>query len=120
MALSLSSRTQSGSAVTLLGRDSAPCGSEPTSARVQLAGAGLQGAAARAPETGARDQRAATTGILIAIGPSAWTDLDDGSSWASLGDKVSYAMHAGVSMVGQDNENYVLINDNDILARLLF
>jgi chaperonin GroES len=67
-----------------------------------------------------KEQQAATIGTLVAIGPSAWTDLDDGSPWAMVGDKISYAKYAGVNMTGQDDESYVLINDNDVLARLLF
>lgn len=66
------------------------------------------------------EQAAATTGTVVAIGPSAWADLDDGHAWAEVGDKVSYARYAGVEMVGSDGQSYTLINDNDILARLLF
>jgi len=73
------------------------------------------------PET-TRDseQRAATSGIVIAIGPSAWLDLDNGTAWAEIGDHINYAKYSGVEMVGQDKKNYVLINDNDILAVLKF
>lgn len=71
-------------------------------------------------ETRDKEQNAATVGTLVAVGFGAWTDLDDGKPWAEVGDKVSYARYAGVSMVGQDKETYVLINDNDVLARLLF
>ncbi|MDA3806492.1 MAG: co-chaperone GroES [Thiomicrorhabdus sp.] len=67
-----------------------------------------------------KDQQAATEGMLIAVGSSAWADLDDGKAWAKVGDKISYSRYAGVSMEGQDGEQYVLINDNDVLARLLF
>ena len=67
-----------------------------------------------------KEQMAATVGTLIAVGSSAWADIDDGSPWAAVGDKVSYARYAGVSMTGQDKETYVLINDNDVLAKLLF
>jgi len=67
-----------------------------------------------------KEQLAATVGRLIAVGPGAWTDLDDGQPWAIVGDKVSYARHAGVAMTGQDGQDYVLINDNDVLAKLLF
>lgn len=67
-----------------------------------------------------KEQQAATIGTLIAVGPTAWKDIDDGSAWAEVGDKISYARYAGVSMTGKDNESYVLINDNDVLARLLF
>lgn len=66
------------------------------------------------------EQRAATTGTVIAIGPGAWLDLDDGQPWAEVGDHVSYARYAGVEMVGKDEESYTLINDNDILAVLQF
>jgi len=71
-------------------------------------------------ETRDKEQQAATIGTLVAIGPGAWADIDDGFAWADIGDKVSYAKYAGVSMKGQDGEFYVLINDNDILAKLLF
>jgi chaperonin GroES len=67
-----------------------------------------------------KEQQAATIGTLVAVGPTAWKDIDDGSAWAAVGDKISYARYAGVSMTGQDGESYVLINDNDVLARLLF
>lgn len=66
------------------------------------------------------EQAAATIGTIVAIGPAAWKDLDDGTPWCKLGDKVSYAKYAGVSMKGADNESYVLINDNDILSVLDF
>lgn len=71
-------------------------------------------------ETRDKEQRESTVGILIAVGAGAWVDLDDGSPWAEVGDKVSYPRHAGVSMTGRDGESYVLINDNDVLAKLLF
>ena len=73
------------------------------------------------PETSReKEQLAATIGLLVAVGPSAWKDLDDGTPWANVGDKISYSRYAGVSMTGQDEEVYVLINDNDVLAKLLF
>jgi chaperonin GroES len=66
------------------------------------------------------EQRAATMGTVIAIGPGAWLDLDEGQPWAEVGDHVSYARYAGVEMQGKDEKSYVLINDNDILAVLQF
>ena len=67
-----------------------------------------------------KEQAAATSGVLIAVGDSAWADLDDGSPWAIVGDRVTYGRYAGVTLTGKDGVNYVLLNDNDILARLLF
>jgi len=71
-------------------------------------------------ETRDKEQQAATVGTLVAVGPGAWKDLDDGEPWAAVSDKVSYARYAGVSMKGKDGQDYVLINDNDVLAKLLF
>ncbi len=72
------------------------------------------------PDTVAdKEQAAATSGRIIAIGPSAWADIDNGMPWAKLGDRVSYPRYAGVTMTGNDEINYVLINDNDILAKLV-
>jgi chaperonin GroES len=67
-----------------------------------------------------KEQQAATVGILVAVGSGAWLDLDDGKPWAAVGDRISYSRYAGVVMDGKDSKQYVLINDNDVLARLLF
>lgn len=65
-----------------------------------------------------KEQAAATTGVLIDVGPSAWKDLDNGEPWAKIGDRVSYGRYAGVVLTGKDLVNYTLLNDNDILALL--
>jgi chaperonin GroES len=67
-----------------------------------------------------KEQAAATSGTIIAVGASAWKDLDDGQPWAYEGDRVTYGRYAGVTLTGKDGIDYVLLNDNDILARLLF
>ena len=66
------------------------------------------------------EQAAATSGVIIAVGSSAWKDLDDGQPWAIVSDRVTYGRYAGVTLTGKDGVDYVLLNDNDILARLLF
>jgi len=71
-------------------------------------------------ETLTKEQQAATEGRLVAVGSSAWRDLDDGQPWAYAGDNISYSRYAGVEMTGADGEQYMLINDVDVLARLLF
>jgi chaperonin GroES len=67
-----------------------------------------------------KEQAAATSGTVIAIGFSAWKDIDDGTPWAIVGDHINYAKYAGVVMKGKDGKFYTLINDNDILAVLAF
>jgi len=71
-------------------------------------------------ETLDKEQRESTVGVLVAAGSGAWIDLDDGNPWATVGDRILYPRHSGVSIIGQDKQSYVLINDNDVLAKLLF
>lgn len=69
-----------------------------------------------APQSREQEQRAATKGILVDIGPSAWAEFADGEPWAKVGDYVSFAKYAGIEMKGNDGKKYVLLNDQDILA----
>lgn len=71
-------------------------------------------------DTRDKEQQAATSGTLIAVGSGAWKDLDDGSPWADIGDHVTYGRYAGVVLTGADGNDYTLLNDNDLLAKLLF
>lgn len=71
-------------------------------------------------DTREREQTGTTVGVVIAIGLDAWTDLNPTEPWAKVGDKVNYAKHAGYGMVGKDGQDYVMMNDVDILAKLLF
>ena len=57
-----------------------------------------------------KEQAAATSGIVVSIGSSAWKDLDDGSPWAKVGDRVSYSRYAGVVMKGNDSIDYVFVS----------
>jgi len=40
-----------------------------------------------------REQFAQVFGTIVDIGPSAWKDFCDGSPWAAIGDKVSFAKY---------------------------
>lgn len=71
-----------------------------------------------APQSREQEQRAATKGVLIAIGPTAWQEFAEGEAWAKIGDYVSFAKFAGIEMDGADGEKYMLLNDADALAVL--
>lgn len=71
-----------------------------------------------AQETRQQEQRAATQGVIINIGPTAWVDFGDGEPWAKEGDYVSFAKFAGIEIVGKNGQRYILLNDQDILAVL--
>jgi len=71
-----------------------------------------------APQSRDDEQRAATTGTLIAVGLSSWVEFANGEAWAAAGDHVSFAKYAGIEIDGIDQKKYTLLNDQDILAVL--
>ena len=73
------------------------------------------------PETKrSQDQHAATTGILVAMSPVAFTyeHWPEGSRVPQLGDHVVFGKYLGSEIEGKDKQSYRLINDKDILAIL--
>ena len=61
------------------------------------------------------ERAAQTNGTLVQVGKDAWEDYN--SPWAEVGDRVSYIKHAGKWINDPDTgEEYVLLNDIDILA----
>ena len=83
-------------------------------------------------------QDAQSTGVLIAVGPDAWQHttkktyrLIDGTMrlvglektgysepFADVGDRVAFAKFGGLKVVGEDGNEYRLLNDEDITARI--
>lgn len=63
-------------------------------------------------------KNATTIGTVVAIGMNAWKAFDDGSPWAKVGDRVSYAKYGGKSIKDASGEEFVVLNDEDILAIL--
>lgn len=60
----------------------------------------------------------AIRGVIIEVGPTAWQEFAEGKPWAKAGDRVICQMRYGIELKGQDGEDYVLFNDEDILAIL--
>lgn len=63
-------------------------------------------------------KNATTSGTLVAIGMNAWKGFDSGAPWASVGDRVSYAKYGGRVIKDKSGEEFVILNDEDILAIL--
>lgn len=55
------------------------------------------------------------TGVLVAIGPTAWNDSSYNEAWAKVGDKVMFARHSGFT-VKVAGELMRIMNDEDITA----
>lgn len=61
------------------------------------------------------EEAALDQGTVVAVGDLAWYDWGDGQPWASIGDKVLWARHAGKT-VEIDGEKHLILNDEDVVA----
>ncbi len=70
-----------------------------------------------AKDSNTRYQESVDVGIVLLVGPTAWKDFGD-MPWASAGDKVYFAKHAGKKVEDPQNKDkhYVILNDEDIVA----
>jgi len=69
-----------------------------------------------------REEKAATsTGVVVDYGEAAWLDpVMGGEPWVARGDRVVFARYAGKFVTDpEDNEEYVVINDDAIQARIV-
>jgi len=69
-----------------------------------------------------REEKAATsTGIVMDFGEAAWLDpIMGGEPWVDVGDRVVFARYAGKYVTDPDDgEEYVVINDDAIQARVV-
>lgn len=83
-----------------------------------------KGVIVRIEKTKDADERAATTGTILAIGNLAWADFPDNDKWAKVGDVVIFKAHTGMRVKNneddekkEDGEKYLLLmRDVDIAA----
>ena len=64
-----------------------------------------------------REQKGAGLGYVIAIGPGAWSDCDEGP-WCAVGDKIAFQRYEGVvpPIEGLDSGKFRIIADNKVLG----
>lgn len=86
-----------------------------------------------------RYKQSQASGTLVAVGPDAFSHttekvyhIHDGgreelvekrtkgysAPFASVGDRVAYAMYSGLRVKGEDGKEYLILNDEDITARV--
>lgn len=83
-------------------------------------------------------QGAQSIGTLVAVGPDAWSHLTEkvyrliegnmrlvelrtkgySEPFANVGDRVAYAKYGGLAVVGEDGEQYRVMNDEDLTAKV--
>jgi len=77
-----------------------------------------------------RHEASACYGYVVAVGPDAFIHLVERSStgetktrgyaqpFAEPGDRIAFALYAGLESTGEDGEKYKVINDTDITAKV--
>lgn len=64
-----------------------------------------------------RDKYAGTKATLVAVGPNAFREWGEGNEIAP-GARVLYAQYSGARHKGVDGEDYVVMNDEDIICTI--
>lgn len=62
-----------------------------------------------------RESCATETGVIVAVGESAFVGFGDDSPWGKVGDRICFIRHAG-HLRKVNNEDYRIINDVDMLC----
>jgi chaperonin GroES len=62
-----------------------------------------------------REKFAATRGTLVSSGPNAFKEWGEGNA-PEVGSKVLFAQYAGKRFKGDDGEEYVVMNDEDVIG----
>lgn len=60
---------------------------------------------------------AGTKATLVAIGPNAFKEWGEGNG-LNVGDRVLFAQYSGARQKGADGEDYIVMNDQDVICRL--
>lgn len=64
-----------------------------------------------------REQAATTTGVIVAVGKTAWLDFAGEEPWAKVGDHVYFTRHVSKEIKDGD-ELYFLLTDENIVCIL--
>lgn len=65
-----------------------------------------------------KERKAVEYGTVVKVGPTAFLDYGRDPTILKEGDRVSFARYSGKSIVDSDGEEYVLLNDNDVLVTI--
>lgn len=63
-----------------------------------------------------KQKYAGTKATLIAAGCNAFSDWGEGAQKPKPGDRVHYAQYTGAWIKGEDGEDYVVLNDEDLTS----
>lgn len=74
-----------------------------------------------AATTVSADKQSMQKGTIVAVGENAWEEAASRSAQfrkPAVGDRVMIGKYAGVRLKGLDEQDYVLMNDEDVIGRL--
>ncbi len=63
-----------------------------------------------------REQAAAESGIVVSLGSTCFHDYGGDLSLVPVGSRVYYARYAGKTVKDSDGTEYIILNDEDIVA----
>jgi co-chaperonin GroES (HSP10) len=69
-------------------------------------------------EQAKKERKAVEYGTVIQVGPTAFIDYGRSPDILRPGDKVSFARYSGKEVVDTNKEQYILLNDQDVLCVL--
>lgn len=62
-----------------------------------------------------KEKYAATRGLLVAVGENAFKEWGAGAA-PEIGQRILYAQYAGSRFKGDDGEDYIVMNDADVVG----
>jgi co-chaperonin GroES (HSP10) len=63
-----------------------------------------------------KERKAVEYGIVVQVGPTAFIDYGRSPDIVKVGDRISLNRYSGKSIVDGDEQEYVLVNDQDVLC----
>lgn len=69
-------------------------------------------------EQAKKERKAVEYGTVVQVGPTAFLDYGRSPDILQPGDKVSFARYSGKEVVDTNKEQYILLNDQDVLCVL--
>jgi len=63
-----------------------------------------------------KERKAVEYGEVVQVGPTAFEGLGAHSGILSVGDKVSFLRYSGKTVIDSDGQDYILLNDEDVLC----
>jgi len=66
-----------------------------------------------------KERKAVEYGTVVQVGPTAFTALGGHPDLLKEGDEVSFLRYSGKSVVDSDGQDYIILNDEDILCKIV-